>query len=242
MGLNIAPGILERLDSAVLAMAVDDLEYTDFTCCACGRDIAAGSSQQLELLMFEDAARRGTILRYAHTRCASSQIQLRPMPVLPDHLETAFTPMMRDHVLAPTVLWELVGSLRAAETEDGPFIDPMYEGLRSRGFRPATQRLGELVAPVAQSWALVQRGGDLLLRAPDGGQPDEFNGAMDALPPGWLQAARQSKRVLVVYGSGFGLYRQDLARIDQVMEAGAAVAALVKWSGAPPARHRGRRG
>jgi hypothetical protein len=136
MPLNIAPSILEHLGPGVLAMAVGDLEYTDFSCSGCRGDIAAGSAEKLEL---------------------------------------------------------------------------------------------------------VQHGNDLRLRPPDGKRADEFSGAMRELPLGWLDAVRRSKRVLVVYGSGFGLERMDLARIDRVMQNGAAVAGLVKWSGAPPSPRRKRK-
>jgi len=242
MPLNIASSILERLDSGVLAMAVGDLEHTDFSCSVCGREIAAGTAEQLELLLFEDPDGHGALLKYAHSRCAKSEVQVRRFPPLPGHFDTAFTPMMRDHVLAPTIVWELVGGVRVGpDADSGPLVDPIAEVLRKHGFRVATQRLGDLVAPVAPGWALVQHGDDLLLRPADGGRADEFNGAMRALPPGWLQAVRRSKRVLVVYGSGFGLERVDLARIDHVMQAGAAVAGLVKWSGAPPSSRRRRR-
>lgn len=242
MPLNIAASILERLDSGVLAMAVGDLEHTDFSCSVCGGDIAAGTAEQLELLLFEDPDGRGALLKYAHSRCAKSAIQVRRFPPLPGHFDTSFTPMMRDHMLAATMVWELVGGVRAGpDAGSGPPVDPVAEGLRTHGFRQATQRLVDLVAPVVPGWALVQNGDNLLLRAPDGGRADEFSGAMRALPPGWLQAVRRSKRVLVVYGSGFGLERLDLARIDRVMQAGAAVAGLVKWSGAPPSSRRRRK-
>lgn len=242
MPLNIAPSILERLDPGVLAMAVRDLAYTEFSCSGCGDDIAAGSAEHLELLLFEDPDGRGALLKYAHSRCAKSEIQVRRFPPLPGHLDTAFTPMMRDHVLASTIVWELVGGVRAElETGSGLLVDPIAEGLRAQGFRSATQRLVDLVAPVVPGWALVQHGDDLRLRPADGTRADEFSGAMRALPPGWLDAVRRSKRVLVVYGSGFGLERMDLARIDRVMQTGAAVAGLVKWSGAPPSPRRKRK-
>lgn len=54
MPLNIAPSILERLDPGVLAMAVGDLEYTEFSCSGCGGDIAAGTADPLELILVED--------------------------------------------------------------------------------------------------------------------------------------------------------------------------------------------
>jgi hypothetical protein len=241
MPLHIAASILERLDSSVLAMAVGEPEYADVSCVACGRDIAAGSTEQLELLLFEDPDGRTSLLSYAHSRCANSEIQIRALPPMPTSFDTSFTPMMRDRVLAPTIVWELVGGVRAGPDGSGPLVDPIAEGLRKHGFRPATQRLGDLVAPVLPDWALVQHGDDLRLRRPDGGRADEFNGAMRELPPGWLQAVRVSKRVLVVYGSGFGLEQVDLSRIDRAMQAGAAVAGLVKWSGAPPAARRRRR-
>jgi hypothetical protein len=242
MPLNIAPSILERLDSGVLAMAVGDLEYTDFSCSVCGAEIAAGTDQELELLLFEDPDGLSARITYAHSRCAKSEIQVRPFPPLPGHFDTAYTPIMRDHVMAPTIVWELVGGVRVGpDADSGPLVDPIAERLRGQGFRLATQRLGDLVAPLAPGWALVQRGDDLLLHHADAGRADEFNGAIGALPPGWLQAVRRSKRVLLVYGSGFGLERLDLARIDRAMQAGAAVAGLVKWSGAPPSSRRRRR-
>lgn len=241
MPLHIAPSIIERLDSSVLAMAVGEPDHADVSCVACGRDIAAGSTEQLELLLFEDPDGRTSLLNYAHSRCANSEIQIRALPAMPTSFDTSFTPMMRDHVLAPTIVWELVGGVRTGPDGSGPLVDPIAEGLRKHGFRPATQRLGDLVAPVVPDWALVQHGDDLWLRRPDGGRADEFNGAMRELPPEWLQAVRVSKRVLIVYGSGFGLEQVDLSRIDRVMQAGAAVAGLVKWSGAPPAARRRRR-
>lgn len=242
MPLNIAPSILERLDPGVLAMAVGDLEYTEFSCSGCGGDIAAGTADPLELILVEDPDGRGMLVRYAHSRCAKSEIKVRRFPPLPGHFDTAFTPMMRDHALAPTLVWELVGGVRVApDADSGPFIDPIAAALREHGFRLASQRLGDLVAPVVPGWGLVQHGDDLRLRPPDGSRADEFSGAMRALPPGWLDAVRHSKRVLVIYGSGFGLERIDLARIDRVMQTGAAVAGLVKWSGAPPSSSRRKR-
>lgn len=241
MPLNIAPIILERLDPSLLAMAVSELEHADVTCVVCGRDIEAGGAEQSELVLFEDPDGRGLVMNYTHSRCAKSDILIRPLPAMPDSLDTCFTPIMRDHVLAPTVVWELVGGVRAGTDANSPLIDPIAEGLRERGFRIATQRLGDLVAPVAQGWALVQHGDDLRLRAPDGGRADEFRGGMRDLPPGWLEAVRRSKTALVVYGSGFGLEHLDLARIDRVLQAGKAVAGLVKWSGAPPSSRRRRR-
>ncbi len=223
-------------------MAVGDLEHTDVSCSVCGREIRAGSAEQLELLLFEDPKGHGTLLNYAHSQCAPSGIHVQRLPPLPNSFGTGFMALMRDHALAPAILWELVGGLRAGpDADSGPLVDPIAEGLRRQGFRAATQRLEDLVAPVVPGWALVQHGDDLRLRPPDRTRADEFNGAMTALPPGWLDAVRRSKRVLVVYGSRFGLERVDLARIDRVMQAGSAVAGLVKWSGAPPSsRRKGR--
>lgn len=73
-------------------MAVGDLEYTEFSCSGCGGDIAAGSTEHLELLLFEDPDGRRALLKYAHSRCAKSEIQVRRFPPLPGHLDTAFTP------------------------------------------------------------------------------------------------------------------------------------------------------
>lgn len=148
------------------------------------------------------------LVRYAHSRCAKSEIKVRRFPPLPGHLDIAFTPMMRDHALAPTLVWELIGGVRVApDADSGPFIDPIAAALREDGFRLASQRLGDLVAPVVPGWGLVQHGDDLRLRPPDGSRADEFSGAMRALHLGWLDAVRRSKRVLVIYGSGFGLER-----------------------------------
>lgn len=49
-------------------------------------------------------------------------------------------------------------------------------------------------------------------------------------PPGWIGAAQASGRVLVVYGSGFGLDRLSPRRIDEVLQGGDALCALVRWS------------
>jgi hypothetical protein len=242
MALNIAPTILSRLDPEMLAQAVGELEHTDVACFGCSSKIVAGTDEPVELLLFEDPDGRRALVNYAHPQCAKSGVRVRRLPSPPDYLGTSFAPMMRDHVLAPALLWELVGAVRAGpDSDSGRLVDPVAEGLRERGFRQATQRLGDLVAPVAPGWVLLQKGEDLLLRSPDGGRPDEFSRAMRALPAGWLRAVRLSKRVLVVYGSGFGLERPSLARIDGVMQAGGAVAGLVKWSGAPPASRRRRR-
>ncbi len=78
MPLNIAPSILERLDSGVLAMAVSDLEHTDFSCSACDQEIAAGTADQIELLVLEDPDGRGAVLKYAHSRCAKSDFDWQP--------------------------------------------------------------------------------------------------------------------------------------------------------------------
>jgi len=110
-------------------------------------------------------------------------------------------------------------------------------GVRVRRLPSPPDYLGTSFAPMMRDHVLAPA----LLRSPDGGRPDEFSRAMRALPAGWLRAVRLSKRVLVVYGSGFGLERPSLARIDGVMQAGGAVAGLVKWSGAPPVSRRRRR-
>lgn len=241
MPLNVHPSILEKLAPAMLAVASSDLDRGEGICSVCGQKITEGREAQAELLLFEDPDGRGVVVNLAHSRCAKSGIRARRLPDFADAMDTSFTAVMRDHVLAPTILWELVSVVRAGPDPDAALVDPVAEGLRERGFRPATQRLGDLVAPLAADWTLLQRGEDLLLRCRGGRRPDEFQDAMSALPPGWLEAARRSKRVLVVYGSGFGLATIDLARVDQVLQAGAAVAGLVRWSGAPPTRRRSNR-
>ncbi|HEX3692657.1 MAG TPA: hypothetical protein VHU13_04880 [Solirubrobacteraceae bacterium] len=241
MPLNVHPSILEKLDPEMLALASSDLDRGEGVCCACGRKIAEGHAAHAELMLFEDPDGRGVVVNLAHSRCATSGIRARRLPDFPDAMDTSFTPVMRDHVLAATLLWELISAFRTAPDPDAALVDPLAQGLCERGFRPATQRLADLVAPLAADWTLLQRGEDLLLGCPDDARPDEFRNAISALPPGWLQAAQASKRVLVIYGSGFGLESLDLARVDQVLQAGGAVAGLVRWSGAPQGRRRSNR-
>jgi|CZKG01.1.fsa_nt_gi hypothetical protein len=114
MPLNIAPTIVVRLDPEILTMAVAELEHTDVACVGCDREILAGTNEPVELLHFEDPDGRGAVVSYAHSRCAKSEVRVRRMPDPPEYLGTSFTAMMRDHVLAPTLLWELIGAVRAA--------------------------------------------------------------------------------------------------------------------------------
>jgi hypothetical protein len=108
-----------------------------------------------------------------------------------------------------------------------PPVDPIAERLKRSGFKGATDRLDALIAPLARRCRIVERDGELLLEDPEGHH--EFSELEDIGLPEWAEAARSTKRVLVVYGSGFGFDRPSLERIDRVLQAGDALCGLVSY-------------
>ena len=230
--LHIAPSVLELLDSETLSAIFSKRDTTEVHCKVCGEAIVPESRVRAEVVAARDPSGT-TIVGFTHPDCKRSCVEIITVPEPPSEFTTSWTALYRRHVFAAVILWELAGALRVGDWGDQRY-DPIEARLRAHGFRSALQRVDEIVAPLVPGWKIRPQGCDLVLHAPDGNKEtfeDAFGGG---LPDGWLAAAKRTKRVLVVYGTGFGLERLDPARIDSALQAGQAVGALVRWVGAPP--------
>jgi len=225
----VAPEVLARLPADQLSRVYDHREHSDLRCIECGGWIAPESEDAVAVVLFEDVGRQGRLINFAHATCRGSAVVRAPLPPMPSPLGTSWVPVMRRHAIAATLLWEPQSTVRFYPDADDP-VDPVAQGLRKNGFRLASDRLEALIAPLARGWSMRLRGSDLLLARPDRERADdEFNNALEVLPAGWLDAARRSRRVLVVYGSDLGLDRPLIPRIDQALQSGGALAGLVQW-------------
>lgn len=230
--LHIAPPVLELLDPETLNAVFLKRDTSVVHCKVCGGEIAPESPIRAEVVAGRDP-RGTTIVGYTHPECQRSCVETITLPGPPSEFPTSWTALFRSHVFGAVILWELAGALRVGDS-DAELYDPIDARLRAHGFRPVLQRVDDIVAPLVPGWKIRPQGLDLVLDAPDGNK-EAFDDALgDGLPDGWLAAAKRTKRVLVVYGSGFGLERPDPERIDRALQVGSAVGGLVKWVGAPP--------
>lgn len=151
----------------------------------------------------------------------------QPLPELSREWSLEWVALLRPHAIAAVVIWEMSSPIQHGDSPD-EMEDVSAERLRTEGFRGATDRLNDLVAPLLRRWSIRLFGENLVLKHPSGDR-DKFSDARSALPAGWLDAASESGRVLAVYGTGFGLDRVRMSRVDQVLQAGDAVCGLVPW-------------
>jgi hypothetical protein len=186
-------------------------------------------TETVEVVLTKESSGEGMLVNFAHSRCYPSHIQTVAQIVTPEDLDTSWMQLLRSHVFPAVLLWELCASIRSSPGLPDE-TDPMAQRLRAGGFRSATDRLGDLVAPVLTQWSLSLRGDDLILLDPDG-NADEFYEAADENPPGWLEAVDETRRCLVVYADGFGLERPNPQRFDRVCQMGEALAGLIPFVG-----------
>ncbi len=231
--LEIAPEVADVLPPPLLAKVHDGREHTEVVCAVCNRSIPPESPEQVSVLGLRDPSalpnpgRPSLVVRYAHARCSPSRFvdtSLRPMP---DEIPLAWTPILRRHALASALIWETVISVRFLPGSD--VVDPVARRLRRAGFRSATQRMDDLVAPLVKQWRATLE--DTVVIVDPNGHREELEHVGAAAPPGWVEAAHASRRLLVVYGSGFGQDRLDRERIDRVLQAGEALCGLIPVTG-----------
>lgn len=194
-------------------------------CFVCERDIAPEDELPAQVVAIEDEDQRITLIKISHPHCLPSALLRRSLLPAPPEFALSWTGVLRNHIVAAVLVWEMKISLHTAENG---MVDAYAERLRSAGFRSATDRLDDLLGPVLRGWSIGLEGPDLALYAP-AGLSETFYEAIDALLEGWFEAAADAGRILVVYGSGFGLDRLSPARVDRVLQAGDAVCALVPY-------------
>jgi len=197
-------------------------------CAVCSAEISPEDDAPVQAVLIDDTRRGITILNYSHPGCMTSRVIERDVGPVPTDWLTHWMPMWRPRDAVQSVLvWESVMTLRAVTNEESH--DLMEQRLRRLGFKGATDRLDELIAPVLSRWQLELVDRDRLELVDPDGNRDEFDNVQAVLPDGWLTAASTAGRVLVVYGSGFGIERYDLDRVDGVLQAGEAICGLIPF-------------
>jgi hypothetical protein len=81
-----------------------------------------------------------------------------------------------------------------------------------------------------RSLARLRRGSEGLELHGPSGVSDRFALGGGAASRDWLDALERTRRCLLVFGVGFGLERRSWQRVADVLQAGAAVTAVVRLS------------
>jgi len=230
--IRIAPEVLHTVGPHSLSRLYDQREHTEMVCFLCGGVIAPEDATEAQVVVFKAPDKETILVKISHPRCMPSCVLERPLPALAQEWSLDWVAVLRSHAISAVLVWEMHSTLHHGNSP-ADMEDVFAERLRGEGFRGATDRLDDLVAPVLRRWSIRLRDDCLVLHHPSG-DVDEFAGARAVVPPGWLDAARDSTRVLAVYGSGFGLDRLLRSRLDQVLQAGDAVCGLIPWSSGSP--------
>jgi hypothetical protein len=218
--------VVERLKPRELAALYDLREHTVVVCFVCGGQIPPEDETAVQIVMLADVTADSVVLKCAHPTCMTSAILAMRLPPLSSKMDNVYTPILRSGDTMPAVLlWETVMKLHLSRAD--VLTDPLREALVRSGFRSATDRLSDLVGPLARRCKMVRSADALEFSA--GETRQDFFEVVDAAGQPWLDSASELGRVLVVYGSGFGFERFSLERIDRVLQAGDAVCALVPY-------------
>jgi hypothetical protein len=115
--------------------------------------ISPESKARAEVVLTVDTDTGSSLVNFAHSRCHRSQVEEVPRIVIPDELDTSWLPVLRAHGLPAVLLWELGCSIRSNPGQPEE-VDPIGARLYRGGFRGATDRIGDLVAPLVRGWTV----------------------------------------------------------------------------------------
>jgi hypothetical protein len=229
--ISASQEVLATLDPRTLSRLYDQREHTEMTCFVCHTTIMPEDDTDAQIVILASPGRDTLWIRISHPDCLPSCVIERTLPDLAREWATDWVAALRPHAISAVLVWEMCSPVFHGDAPDD-MQDAFVERLRTTGFRGATDRLNDLIAPVPRSWRACLDGDAIVLRHASGDR-HEFSDASDALPAGWLDAARSSRRILAVHGSGFGLDRFQIPRLDEALQAGVAVCALIPWAASP---------
>lgn len=226
--LHVAADVIRDLDPAMLMQLNDLREHTVLFCWLCRASIAPEDDVAAQAVLLRDRGGQGSVLKFACPGCMRSGAHdVEPEP-MPDECSTNWEGR-------PSKLRSGAGSSPVGNGPRHPLVSQGAPELRSDSRPTAQARIPwSYRFPGRTHGACRQR---LVSEAPQPPDASErpsltcrrFDDANPADPAGWIQAAEDTGRVLVVYGSGFGMDRMSPARINTVLQAGEALCALVPY-------------
>ena len=224
--LEIDPEVLERLPGSVLMELVDAREHTVLYCSACAGAVAPESPAPMSVLFLEDPHGEA-VLRYAHTACRHSGVYPHEGPLTtPASVPLTWQAVLREHRVPAVLLWESAYSVHA-----GAGGELALANYRAGGFWAPEADLSDLDPPEARRYRLRRGPEGLELHGPSA-VSDRFALGGGAASQDWLDALERTRRCLLVFGVGLGLERRSWQRVADVLQAGAAVTAVVRLSSA----------
>ncbi|MBA2630335.1 MAG: hypothetical protein H0U84_04855 [Thermoleophilaceae bacterium] len=233
--LVIAPVVQAVLRPASVARLVDLREHTDAGCLGCGGVIPPEDPNPATVVV---GVSENTVLRvnFAHETCMASQIydidQTLDLPELLTSVSFVAYPILRAAPAFPRamIVFEFAVTLVIEEAEG----DHQKASFLKLGWEHVTDSWDRITASPVDG-LLVRRRGDELVVDEEAGEILAFSN--DTPPPGWWEVAAAEDACLLLYGSGLGLDRISMDRVNTALQASACAAATARveaWAALEP--------
>jgi hypothetical protein len=191
-------------------------------CTVCGEWIATSADGGVTLSLSVDGDE--AIAQFAHDTCAPSRADLAELVAMADAdpQGIAFSQALHPDA-GPVLLWERRLSVRAGGPGDLARF-PYLDAQRVDGFHGA---LADEFVRLLPDLHLKDDGDDLVLMR---GHEivERFHAAVEAAPPGWMEAAHKSGYALLIVGANLRLRNPSADAIQHAIRARRALMGLVE--------------
>jgi hypothetical protein len=191
-------------------------------CAVCGKWIAATSDGGVTLSLSVDGDE--AVVQFAHDTCAPSSADLAELVAIADAdpQGIAFSQALHPDA-GPVLLWERRLNVRAGGPGDLATF-PYLDAHRVDGFHGA---LADEPVRLLPDLHLKDDGDDLVLMRRDE-VVERFHAAVEAAPPGWLEAAHNAGYVLLIVGANLKLRNPSADAIQRAIRTRRALMGLVE--------------
>lgn len=191
-------------------------------CAVCGRWIVARCAERVTLSLAVDGDE--ALAQFAHDTCAPSRADLAALVTIADAdpQGIAFSQALH-HDAGAVLLWERRLSVRVGEPDHMTF--PYLDAQRFAGFHGP---LADQPVRLLPDRRLQDDGDDLVLMRGDD-LVERFHDAVEAAPPGWLEAVGESGFALLIVGANLQLRKPSAQTIQHALRARRALMGLVEY-------------
>jgi hypothetical protein len=222
--LDIGPRVAAMLRPEEADVLTALCEQDAVRCAVCGEWIAAESADRATLSLSVEGEE--AVAQFAHDTCAPSQADLAELAAMADADPQGIAFSQALHPEAGAVLlWERRLNVRTGAPGDLVTF-PYLHAQRFEGFHGA---LADEPVRLLPGLRLQDDGDDLVLMRGDE-VVERFHGALEAPPPGWLEAVGESGFALLIVGASLQLRKPSAGAIQRAIRARRALMGLVEYA------------
>lgn len=222
--LVVDPVVAAILGPSQVSQIADAREHTQAACAVCGGPIPPEDPAPVTVLL---GVSEDTVLyiQLAHEKCAPSHVYDIERELLAPglHAELSFVayPILRAPPVVPRAMIVFEFASRATDERGA---DLRKQAFLRRGWEPVTDSFDRVTAAALESLC-VRLDDDQIVVEDEDLEIIAFSST--TAPPGWWEAG-QEQGCLVLYGSGLGLERFNVERLNMALQASACVAATAR--------------